>query len=160
MNRLLLMLLMILMAAFPGRGIAAAQPDLSDVTLLTTGGAPFATDQIGRDREVLLVLISKGNPGGIQLLDYLEGLKPQIPAGQLMIVFSGADEMVVQSVSAGHSKLEATWYRDPQGTLAKKLKLATTPVVMGVRNARVAWNMFGVSNPELLEKSMRGWLNR
>ena len=30
----------------------------------------------------------------------------------------------------------------------------------GMRDGKVAWNLFGVSDAELLEKTMRGWLNR
>jgi len=161
MKRLIMIVLLLnLLVTAHSWGAAPPPPDLPAVALLTAGGEPFAAEQIGKEKGVLLVLISKGSPGGIKMLDFLARLEPQFPAGRLLIVLSGADERVFKSVSEKHPQLSATWYRDPQGALAKKLKLAVTPVVLGVRDAKVAWNLFGVADGELLEKTMRGWLNR
>jgi hypothetical protein len=160
MNRLFAIVLLLLMAASPCRGTTPALPVLPAVTLLAAGGDPLDAVQIGKEKGVLLVLISKGNPGGMKMLDFLANLEPQFPMDRLLIVVAGADEKVFKAVSGRYPQLVASWYRDPEGALAKKLKLAVTPVVLGVRDAKVFWNLFGVSDAELLEKTMRGWLNR
>jgi len=151
---------MILMMAVPCRGETAVQTDFTGVTLTTPTGEPFVADQIGNELHVLVVLISTGNPGGIKLLDFLTSLKPQFPAERLLIVVSGADERVFKVISEKYPRLMAGWYRDPENALAKKLQLSVTPAILGVHNANVAWNQFGASDPKLLEKTMRGWLNR
>ena len=157
---LLIMLLLSLLTAPPSWAASPAAPNLSEVSLVSAGGAPFLADQIGRQQGVLLVLISKGNPGGIKILDFLATLEPQFPVDRLLVVVAGADERVFKAISGKYPKLAASWYRDPEGALAKKLKLGVTPAVLGVRNATVAWNLFGIADEELLEKTMRGWLNR
>lgn len=161
MKRILLItLLLALQAAPPLWAITTAAPDLSAVTLLSAGGAAFTADQIGKDRTVLLVLIRTGNPGGIRMLDFLAGLEPQVPAERLLVVVGGADERVFKVISGKYPQLAATWYRDAEGGLARRLNLTVTPAVLGVRSAMVAWNLFGLADEELLEKTMRGWLNR
>ena len=157
---LLILLLLVQLTALPSWAVTSSSPNMSEVTLLSAGGTAFTADQIGKDRMVLLILISKGNPGGIKMLDFLAGLEPQFPADRLLVVVGGADERVFKAISGKHPKLAANWYRDPEGALAKKLKLSVTPAVMGVRDATVAWNLFGLADEELLEKTMRGWLNR
>ena len=161
MKRLIMIVLLLnLLVTAYSWGAAPAPPDLPAVSLLTAGGEPFAAEQIGREKGVLLVLISKGSPGGVKMLDFLARLEPQFPAGRLLIVVAGADERVFKSISGKYPQLAATWYRDPQGALARQLKLSVTPAVLGVRDAKVAWNLFGIADEELLEKTMRGWLNR
>jgi hypothetical protein len=156
----MIVFLLILLTAPPTWAINPAVPDLSTVTLLSAGGTAFTADQIGKDRTVLLVLINNGNPGGIKMLDFLERLEPQFPTDRLLVVVGGADERVFKAISGQHSKLAANWYRDPEGALAKKLKLVVTPAVLGVRDGTVFWNLFGIADEELLEKTMHGWLNR
>jgi hypothetical protein len=160
MNRSIVIVLMLLMLAVPCRGesIVIVQSDFTGVTLTTPAGEPFVADQIGKEQRVLVVLISKGNPGGIKLLDFLASRKPGFPAERLLIVVSDADERVFSAISAKYPQLGATWYRDQKNTLAKKLQLGVTPAILGVFGANVAWNLFGISDAKLLDKTMRGWL--
>ena len=161
MKRLIMIVMLLtLLVTTHSWGTAPAPPDLTKVTLISANGERLAADQIGRQKAVLLVLIKKGQPGGLKMLEFLASLKPQLPADRLLIVVAGADEMVFKSISGKYPGLVASWYRDPEGTLAKSLNLAVTPVVLGMRDGKVAWNLFGVSDAELLEKTMRGWLNR
>ena len=161
MNRMILMVLLLtLLAAPPCRGAAPAAPELAGVTLLSASGELFAAEQAGKEGPVLLVLIDKGMPGGSAMLDYLSGLDPQFPAGRLLVVVAGSDARVLAMISGKYPGLDAGWYRDPEGALARQLKLTVTPAVLGVRSGKVLWSQYGISDPELLEKSMRGWLNR
>ncbi|MFZ4858366.1 MAG: hypothetical protein ACOYL3_18410 [Desulfuromonadaceae bacterium] len=157
---LMIVFLLVLLTAPPSWANNPAVPDLSTVTLLSAGGTALTADQIGKDRTVLLILINKGNPGGIRMLDFLAGLEPQFLADRLLVVVGGADERVFNAISGQYPKLAASWYRDPEGALANKLKLSVTPAVLGVRNTTVAWNLLGIADEELLEKTIRGWLNR
>lgn len=152
--------MMLLLMAMPCRAESTVLTDFTGVTLTTPGGEPFVADLIGKDLRVLVVLISAGNPGGIKLLDFLASLKPQFPAERLLMVISGADERVFKVIADKYPQLTASWYRDPENALAKKLQLSVTPAILGVHNANVAWNQFGISDKKLLEKTMRGWLNR
>jgi len=156
----LTLLLLALMAAPSSWGAAPAPSELTGVILIPVSGEPLAAETLGKQNPQLLVLISAGNPGGIRMLDFLARLEPQFPADRLLIVVGGGTEQVFTAISGSYPKIHASWYRDPQGELAKKLKLAVTPAVLGVRNGKMAWNMFGVADTELLEKTMRGWLNR
>jgi hypothetical protein len=152
--------LLVILMAVPCRGAGARPADFSGVTLTTPAGEPFPADQIGTEMRVLVLLVSKGNPGGIRLLDFLASRKEPFPADRLLIIVSDADERVFKAISAKYSSLSASWYRDPENALTKKLQLSVTPAILGVYNADVSWNQFGLANPELLEKTMRGWLNR
>lgn len=158
MNRSILIVLMLMIMALPCSGETIVQSDFSGVTLTTQSGEPFVADQIGKEQRVLVVLISKGNPGGIKLLDFLSSRKPGFPADRLIIVVSDADERVLTTISGKYPQVGATWYRDQKNTLAKKLQLGVTPAILGVFGANVAWNQFGISDGKLLENTMRGWL--
>jgi hypothetical protein len=141
-------------------GTDTTSPDLTGISFFTKSGEPFAADQIGKEQSALLALIDKGDSGSMKLLDVIEHLQQQFPENRLFIVVPSADEKVLETISGKYPGIVAGWYRDPEDTLAKRLKFAVTPIVMGVRDARVAWNILGVAEPKQLEKTMRGWLNR
>jgi hypothetical protein len=140
---------------------AAPEPSvLPTGFIFSTSGESLPTETIGKGRGVLLVLISKGNPGGEQLLTSLETLQEPLPADRLLVIVGGADDKLLGVMAKRHAKLAATWYRDTDRLLAKSLKLIATPATMGVNDAKVSWMIFGVDDPEQLEKTMRGWLSR
>jgi len=144
----------------PDSASAVKPAPLPIVTLLNSAGEQISTEGVGKEHGIVIVLIRKGNPGGVRMLDFLAGLEPQFSADRLLIVVAGADERVLKAISGKYPKFVASWYRDPEGALAKKLGLFVTPSVLGVSYATVSWNLFGMSDEELLEKTMRGWLNR
>jgi len=159
MIRLLIPLLLFsLFLVVPVRDGSAAAPQLPQVSLLAPGGATISADQIGKDKGVLMVLAKKGNPGGIKLLDFLAALKPQFPAGRLLVVVSAADDKVLQAIAGRYPTLVADWYRDPDGGVAKGLKLTTTPAILGVRMGAVAWVKAGLTDEEEMEKLLNGWV--
>lgn len=130
------------------------------VTLLNSAGEQVTTEGFGKEQGNVIILVRKGNPGGIKMLDFLAGLEPQFPADRLLVVVSGGDERVFKAISGKYPRLVVSWYYDPDGSLAKKLELVVTPAVLGVHNATVAWKLLGLADQELLEMTMRGWLKR
>lgn len=130
------------------------------VTLFNTAGEQVSTEGIGKDKGLILLLVRKGNPGGDKLLSLLEKAGKPFPADRLLVVVGGGDEKMLKAISERHSKLVATWYRDDEDLLAIGLKLKGSPVLLGIGDGMVAWNIAGTNDLELLEKTMRGWLNR
>jgi hypothetical protein len=63
-------------------------------------------------------------------------------------------------LAAQYPELGARWLRDADGALAKKLAGVGTPALLGARQARVAWHRVGLGDRELLEATLRGWLER
>jgi hypothetical protein len=152
--------LVIVMCTSQLHAASSEPPALPAGNIFTLAGEPLATDGIGKDAGVLLVLLKNGNSGGEQLLTFIEGLKTPPPAGSLLVVAGGADEGLLKMMAARHAKLQDVWYRDTDDLLSKGLALKASPVVMGVRDGRVFWTKFGMANRDLLEKTMQGWLNR
>ena len=51
-----------------------------------------------------------------------------------------------------------TWYADPDRRAAKALELTGAPVLIGVRNGHLEWQLGGVlNNPAALESVVRSW---
>jgi hypothetical protein len=52
-----------------------------------------------------------------------------------------------------------TWYADPERAAAKALELTGAPVLVGVRNGILEWELGGVLNdPAALESVVRSWV--
>ena len=52
-----------------------------------------------------------------------------------------------------------TWYVDPDRRAAKALELTGAPVLIGVRNGQLEWQLGGVlNNPAALESVVRSWV--
>jgi hypothetical protein len=52
-----------------------------------------------------------------------------------------------------------TWYADPDRSAAKALKLTSAPVLLGVREGKIEWQLAGVLNdPAALESVVRSWV--
>jgi hypothetical protein len=57
------------------------------------------------------------------------------------------------------SDLQLTWYADPERVAATALELSGAPVLIGVRNGAVEWQVGGVLNdPAALESVVRSWV--
>jgi len=55
--------------------------------------------------------------------------------------------------------LQLTWYADPERVAATALELSGAPVLIGVRNGAVEWQVGGVLNdPAALESVVRSWV--
>ena len=158
MKHLLITVLLLTLTASLSWGAPPAA--LPTVALTTTDGSTLTADRIGTDAGVLLVLVRKGNPGGIRLLDFLASLDPPLPAGRVQVVVTGADARLLATIAGKYPGLPAQWYRDQSSALPRELRLAVTPAIMGVRADRLAWMQSGLPDTDLLEKTVRGWLNR
>jgi len=52
-----------------------------------------------------------------------------------------------------------TWFADPDRAASKALKLTGAPVLIGVRNGQIEWQLGGVLNdPAALESVVRSWV--
>lgn len=157
MKRFAVILILLALAAPVSWGTAATPPAATELKLLALTGDSLDAEQIGTGAGVILVIIRQGNAGGIKMLDFLGTLAPQLPAEKLLVVVSGADDRVLKAIAGNYPKLTASWYRDPENALAKKLDLTSSPAILGMLNGQVVWSKFGVTDQKLLEKTMRGW---
>lgn len=142
-------------------GMAAAMSPalLPGVNLTNVSGETVLADQIGKETTVLLVLVRRSSPGGERLLNYLNRLNPQLPAGRVCIVASGADDKLLKTMTERFKNLSnAVWYRDPDEHLMKQLNIRATPVIIGVRNAVASWSVVGMLDEKKMEGTLRGWI--
>ncbi|MFZ4856963.1 MAG: hypothetical protein ACOYL3_11250 [Desulfuromonadaceae bacterium] len=135
-------------------------PVLPAGVLYGLAGEPLLPEALGREKGVILLLLKNGGSSGDKLLTFVEGLKPPLPADRLLIAVGNADETLLKAIAHRHANLAASWYRDTDDLLAKGLTLKANPAIMGVRDGRAVWTSFGLADRKLLEKTMRGWLNR
>jgi len=80
---------------------------------------------------------------------------------RVVLVVSGkhadAKAWIEKSLPADMQSL--TWYADPDRQAARALELTGAPVLMGVRNGNLEWQLGGVlSNPSALESVVRSWV--
>lgn len=159
MNKIVMaLLLLIVTAAFAAAGPPAA-PTLPAVPLVSITGATVSADQLGMEKKMLLVLVTKGNPVGERFLHFLESV-PDLSADRVAIIVGNGDKEVVTAISQRHPTLKVEWYPDPGEQLSKGLKLQATPVTLGVRSGLVAWTVVGLRDEEKIEKMIRGWISR
>ena len=135
-------------------------PHLPAGTIYNRTGEPVAVEAIGKETGVVLLLLKNVSSGGEKLLAFVESLETPLPADRLLVVAGGVDEILLNTMATRHANLAASWYRDTDDLLAKGLELQTNPVIMGIRDGRIIWITFGMADQKLLEKTMRGWLNR
>jgi hypothetical protein len=70
--------------------------------------------------------------------------QPHLPA-RMVIVVAGADEGATAAYAGRFPDLaQARWFADEPRTAARALKASATPVVFGVRTARLEWGLVGV----------------
>jgi len=152
--------LLIILLGMTGTASAISPAPLPAVTLTAANGESITADQIGREANVLLlVLIRRGSSGGEKLLAFLNGLKQPLPEARLVIVAGGADDKLLKTLSERYRNLaSAAWYRDGDQLLSKGMNLQTTPVVVGVRRAMAAWSVIGMFDEAKMDGILRGWV--
>lgn len=70
---------------------------------------------------------------------------------------AGAKAWIEKTLPADMQTL--TWYADPERRAAKALELTGAPVLIGVRNGNLEWQLGGVlNNPAALESVVRSWV--
>lgn len=153
-------ILIISLVVSAGSVLATPPANLPDVRLAGLNGESLNPSEFGKGRGVVVLFVRKGTPGGDILLDLMEGLERPLPAGRLIVVLSRGDENLLKLYAKRYHRLAASWCLDSGEKIAKEMKVQSTPLTMGVVNARVAWTLAGVPDAEMLEKSVRGWLNR
>lgn len=158
-NILYLSILVLISCATLLHAAPPGPPPLPAGVLYSLSGETSATEGFGTDSAVVLVLLNNVSTGGEQLLTFIESMKSPLPAGRLLVVVGNADENLLKQMAARHGNLTADWYRDTDDLLAKGLALKASPAIMGVRDGRVFWTTFGITNRDLLEKTMSGWVN-
>ena len=147
-------------SASPLHATPPDSPLLPAGTIHSRSGEPVAVEAIGKEKGVVLLLLKNVSSGGEKLLAFMESLETPLPADRLLVVAGGVDEILLNTMATRHANLAASWYRDTDDLLAKGLELQTNPVIMGIRDGRIIWITFGMADQKLLEKTMRGWLNR
>jgi hypothetical protein len=159
MKSVIIALLWLIIPAAVSAAGAPPVPVLPVIMLTSTTGTELVLDQLGSERKVLLVLVTKGNPAGERLLGFLEDTD-DLPADRVAIVVSGADGANTSAIAKRFPALTAPWYADPEEKVAKGLKLQATPVTMGIRNAAVAWKVLGLHDQEKMAKTLWGWIKQ
>ncbi len=157
---LTLTILLFFGTAAPLHATPPAPPPLPAGMIHSRSGELVAVEAIGTEKGVVLLLLKNVSSGGEKLLAFVESLETPLPADRLLIVAGGVDEKLLNTMATRHTNLGASWYRDTDDLLAKGLALKANPVIMGIRDGRVIWTTFGMADPKLLEKTMRGWLSR
>ena len=138
---------------------AISPTPLPAVALTAANGETIMADQIGKEQNVLLVLVRRGSPGGEKLLAFLNGLKQPLPAARLVIIAGGADDRHLKTLSERYRNLShASWCRDTDELLAKGMNLQATPVVLGVRRSSADWSVVGMLDEAKMEGIFRGWV--
>ena len=150
---------LMLLIALADHAMAMAPVPLPAVSLTNGSGETISAAQIGKENRVLLVLVRRSFPGSDRLLSYLNGLNPELTAGRVIIIASGADEKLLRTLSSRFKNLStAVWYLDRDEHLMKQLGIQATPVVIGVRNATVSWSIVGMLDEKKMEGLLRGWI--
>lgn len=159
MNKFVITLLLLIVPAVVAAAGPPAAPNLPAVPLVSITGAVVSADQLGVDKKMLLVLVTKGNPAGERFLHFLESV-PDLSPDRVAVIVGNGDKEVVTAISQQHQTLNVEWYSDPGEQLSKGLKLQATPVTLGVRSGSVAWTVVGLHDEEKMGKTVRGWISR
>ena len=159
MNKFAFALLMLIVPAVIAAAEPPAAPTLPAVQLTSITGTVVSADQLGVEKKMLLVLVTKGNPAGERFLGFLESV-PDLSVDRVGIIVGGADNAIASAIAARYPALRSEWYPDPEELVAKGLNLQATPVTLGIRNSAVAWTIIGLRNEETMGKTIRGWISR
>ena len=108
----------------------------------------------------LLVYLDPVTAPNRKLLGLLkEWQTPQLIA-RVVLVIDGkpADGRAWLEKELGDQPPPLAWFADADGSAAKALKAAGTPMLLGVRDGQVEWTLVGVlSRPKSLESIVRTW---
>jgi len=132
---------------------------LPRVTVISTGGAPVASDRLSSSDRWLLIYVAPACVSCQRLLRALDGWHlPQV-SERVVVVVRGSREAIDTEVSPMLSALQV--YEDPEGNLARPLDLTGAPALLGIEHGRIDWSIDGVLNdPAIVEPLARSWLER
>ena len=149
-------------AAVLTAAVASAQDRaIPEFIVRNSADQEVASSVMSAQRNWLLVYVSPDCRPCNTLLRAL----PKWQSAELMVrvvlVVSGkhadAKAWIEKSLPADMQSL--TWYVDPDRQAARALEVTGAPVLMGVRNGNLEWQLGGVlSNPSALESVVRSWV--
>ncbi len=128
----------------PGtRGEAFERKPLPAFDLTALDGLLVRSDQLPRPGRWLLVYVQGDCFACDALLDLFQDPGAAGPSSKVVVVAKGAAEDVAR-LSAQFPHLgQASWYADNTGAAYDQLQLRGAPIVLGLREGTIDWNLSG-----------------
>jgi hypothetical protein len=147
--------------AGPTRAAAAAQDrPLPDFLVQDPDGHDIASSVMAAQAKWLLIYVTPDCRPCNTLLRAMPRWRANGLSSRVVLVVSGPRPAAKQWVEKMLApELQLTWYADPDRAAARALELSGAPVLIGVRNGAVEWQVGGVLNdPAALESVVRSWV--
>jgi len=141
------------MLALPGAGqepSARKMPQAMPKFQLTAlDGSTVNSEKLPSPKKWLLIYVKPDCGSCAQVLKLVQQDKHPELAPMMTIVVGGTTPDKLQDMMKGLPALQAaSWYADPSNNMSAALKLPGAPVIFGVRESTLAWQMMGMISPD------------
>jgi hypothetical protein len=140
---------------------AASPPALPDVQLTTVNGATVKTGDLLKTGKWLVVAMQPNCQPCLALLHSLNANVRRVAVEQIVFVVAANADQTREQAARFPRLSTAIWCSDSEEKLAAGLQLTTTPVMLGIQDAQIAWRISGIPpQRDDLPAVVRNWVGR
>lgn len=125
------------------------------VEFIVADGSPIGSGSLTRIGNWIVVYVSRDSRACDAMLASIQ----QDAADRVVVIVAGDAEAVAAAARSRENLRHAIWVGDPGAAFRDRLKIDSTPVVIGVRDSTIEWSLAGVfANTSDVSAILVNWL--